>query len=239
MKRQRVQDLTVADFMARDPVWASPDDTLGDALGRMKKHDVHELPVGEKGRLAGVVTMRELMRRHNLPPTAKVSSILQPAPEVSPETKLPAAAEKLISAGFRALPVVERKRLLGIISRTDLVRALVETEALKGLLVQDYMTPNPQTVAEGDTIDRAVHVMQSLGERSVPVVDENGRLKGAVGMKDVAEFFAKPKKRERFGERAGREEKVAVEVAIRPSPSEWTGTFIGRPSSCSGTTCPA
>jgi len=31
-------------------------------------------------------------------------------------------------------------------------------------------------------------------------------------MKDVAAFFAKPKKRERFGERAGREEKVAVEV---------------------------
>jgi len=46
----------------------------------------------------------------------------------------------------------------------------------------------------------------------VPVVDKNRHLKGVVGLKDVVELFARPKVREHYGERAGREEKVGLEV---------------------------
>ncbi len=212
MPRQKVQDLAVSDFATTEVVWVSPDDDLGEVLGKMKEHDVHELPVGRKGKLEGVVTLRELMKRHSLPPTTKVSTVLVKAPEIGPDTKLPAAAEQLITTGFRALPVVRGKKLAGIISRTDLTRALAETAALEGLKVRDFMTPNPQAVSESDTIERAVHVMQSLGERSLPVVDKNRHLKGAIGMKDVTDVFARPKMRQRYGERAGTEAKVELEV---------------------------
>jgi CBS domain-containing protein len=212
MKRNKVQDLPVSAYMSTDLVTVIPDDTLGDVLGKMKSNDVHELPVLERKKLAGVVTMRELMRRRNLPPTTKVSTVLEVAPEVTPETALPEAAEKMISAGFRAVPVVKGKSLVGIISRSDIVRALVDTRALEGIAVRDFMTPNPQCVAEDDSVEHAVQLIRSLGERSVPVVDKNRRLKGVVGLKDVVELFARPKDREHFGERAGREEKVALEV---------------------------
>jgi CBS domain-containing protein len=212
MARRNVQDLTVSEYLSTDVVWAEPDDELGVVLGIMKKHDVHEVPVGRRGKVEGVVTLHELMRRHKLPPTTKVSTVMVTAPGIRSDTALPDAAEHLIMTGFRALPVVDRKKLLGIVSRTDLVRALVESESLKGLMVRDFMTPNPQAVSENDTIDRAVHVMQSLGERSLPVVDKNRHLKGAIGMKDVTELFAKPKNREHQGERAGAETKVELEV---------------------------
>lgn len=212
MARQKVQDLAVADYMTKDVVWALPDDDLGEILGKMKKHDVHELPVGTKGRLDGVVTMRELMKRHTLPPSTKVSTILETSPEITPDTPLPAAAERLIATGFRAIPVVHKKKVVGMISRTDLVRALVETEALAGLAVRDYMTPNPQCVSEDETVNRAVHLMQSLGERTLPVVDKNRRLKGAVGIKDVVELFARPKVRKQFGDYGTEKEKVEVLV---------------------------
>jgi CBS domain-containing protein len=212
MPRSGVQDLTASEYLTKEVVWAAPDDVLGDVLGRMKKYDVHELPVGRKGKLEGVVTLRELMKRHNLPPATKVSTVLVRAPEVNPDTRLPAAAEQLITTGFRALPVVKGKKLLGIISRTDLVRALVDTKALDGLKVRDFMTPNPQAIGENETIERAVHVMQSLGERSLPVVDKNRHLKGAIGMKDVTDLFARPKMRQHLGERAGSEVKVELQV---------------------------
>ncbi len=212
MPRQKVQDLAVSDFATTEVVWVSPNDELGEVLGKMKEHDVHELPVGRKGKLEGVVTLRALMQRHSLPPTTKVSTVVVKAPEIRPETKLPAAAEQLITTGFRALPVVQGKKLVGIISRTDLTRALVEADALQGLKVRDFMTPNPQAVSEDETIERAVHVMQSLGERSLPVVDKNRHLKGAIGMKDVTDVFARPKMRQRYGERAGSEIKVELEV---------------------------
>ena len=212
MKRNRVQDLPVSAYMSTDLVTATPDDTLGDVLGKMKSNDVHELPVLERKKLAGVVTMRELMRRRNLPPTTKVSTVLEIAPEITPDTALPEAAEKMISAGFRAVPVVKGKSLIGIVSRSDIVRALVDTRAVEGLSVREFMTPNPQCVAEDDTVEHAVQIMRSLGERSVPVVDKNRHLKGVVGLKDVVELFARPKVREHYGERAGREEKVGLEV---------------------------
>ena len=212
MARPKLQDLTVSDIMTKDVQWASPDDELGEVLGKMKQRDVHELPVGRKGRLEGVVTLRELMKRHSLPPSTKVSRILVKAPVIRRDTALPTAAAELITTGFRALPVVDRKKVAGIISRSDLTRALAETDSLRGLKVRDFMTPNPQAVSENDTIERAVHVMQSLGERSLPVVDKNRHLKGAIGMKDVTDIFARPKMRQRFGERAGTEAKVALEV---------------------------
>jgi len=212
MKRNRVQDLPVSAYMSTDLVTATPDDTLGDVLGKMKSNDVHELPVLERKKLAGVVTMRELMRRRNLPPTTKVSNVLEIAPEITPDTALPEAAEKMISAGFRAVPVVKGKSLIGIVSRSDIVRALVDTRAVEGVAVREFMTPNPQCVAEDDTVEHAVQIMRSLGERSVPVVDKNRHLKGVVGLKDVVELFARPKVREHYDERAGREEKVGLEV---------------------------
>ena len=212
MKRNRVQDLPVSAYMSTDLVTATPDDTLGDVLGKMKSNDVHELPVLERKKLAGVVTMRELMRRRNLPPTTKVSTVLEIPPEITPDTALPEAAEKMISAGFRAVPVVKGKSLIGIVSRSDIVRALVDTRAVEGLSVREFMTPNPQCVAEDDTVEHAVQIMRSLGERSVPVVDKNRHLKGVVGLKDVVELFARPKVREHYGERAGREAKVGLEV---------------------------
>ena len=137
MARRNVQDLRVSDFMTSEIVWASPDDELGVVLGRMKKHDVHELPVGTRGKLDGVVTMRELMKRHALPPSTKVSSVVTEAPEVTPDTPLPEAAETLITTGFRAAPVVRKRKVVDILSRTDLVRALIEADALAGLAIRE------------------------------------------------------------------------------------------------------
>src|SRR5207245_3870798 len=125
---------------------------------------------------------------------------------------LPAAAEKMISAGFRAVPVVKGKSLIGIVSRSDIVRALVDTRAVEGVSVREFMTPNPQCVAEDDTVEHAVQIMRSLGERSVPVVDKNRHLKGVVGLKDVVELFARPKVREDYGARAGRLSSAGLEV---------------------------
>ena len=224
MKRNKVQDLRVSDFMSTDLVTGAPDDTIGDILGKMKSKDIHEIPILERKKVAGVVTMRELMRRRNLPPATKVSTVMQVPPEITPETPLPEAAEKMISAGFRAIPVVKGKTLVGIISRSDIVRALVETKALEGVIARDFMTPNPQAVGEDETVEQAVQLMRSLGERTIPVVDKHRHLKGVIGMKDVVDLFARPKVREQYGEHAGREEKIVIEVkSVMRSPPVTAG----------------
>jgi CBS domain-containing protein/ribosome-associated translation inhibitor RaiA len=212
--------------MTTDLVTVAPDDTIGDALGKMKAHDIHELPVLERKKLVGVVTLRELMRRKSLPPETKVSTVLQVTPEITADTPLPEAAEKMISTGFRAIPVAKGKALVGILSRSDLIRALVETRALEGVLARDFMSPNPIAVAEDDTVEHAIQVMRSLGERTVPVVDKHRHLRGVVGMKDIADLFARPKVREQYGDRAGREEKEKVVLEV-PSVMRYPPITVG------------
>ncbi len=213
MRRSKLQDLHVRDIMSADPVTVSPDDDLGDALGKMKKHEVHELPVLRGKVLAGLVTMTGIMRRKSLPHETMVATLVQPTPEVTPDDDLPTVAEKLIQTGFRALPVVERKRLVGIVSRTDLAKAIAGLEEFDGIPVRDIMTPNPQVVPESETVEHAIRSMQGLGERSLPVVDPHGHLVGVVGIKDIQDIFARPKQRSSSGEMAG--EKVHLELQVK------------------------
>lgn len=212
MKRSRVRDLRVTDYMSRDPVTATPDETVAEVLGRMRSFDIHELPVLEGGHIAGLITMWSLMRRKDLPPATKVRTVMTPAPAVRPDDDLPTVAETMISAGYRGLPVVEKKRLLGIISRTDLTRAVADLEEFDAVRVGDVMTPNPVVVSDSETVARAAKVIQSLGERSVPVVNADGRLVGVIGLKDMATLFAEPKTRAHRGDRAGEKERLQIEV---------------------------
>ena len=213
MRRSKLQDLRVRDIMSADPVTVTPDETLGDALGKMRKHEVHELPVLHGKVLAGLITMTGIMRRKALPHETKVSTLVQPAPEVTPGDDLPTVAEKLIQTGFRALPVVDGKRLVGIVSRTDLAKVLAELDEFESVNVGDVMTPHPQTVSENESLEHAIRLMQSLGERSLPVVDPHGRLVGVVGMKDLLDIFARPKTRGSAGEMAG--EKVHLDLQVK------------------------
>lgn len=212
MKRSRVPDLRVRDYMSREPVTIAPEETVAEALGRMRARDVHELPVLEDGHLVGLLTMWSLMRRRDVPPTTKVRTLMTNAPVVGTDDDLASVAEKLIETGFRALPVVEKKRLVGVVSRTDLARAIAGLEEFDAVSVGEVMTPNPIVVPQDETVAQAAKVIQSLGERSVPVVAADGRLVGVIGLKDMAHLFAESKSRAQTGDRAGEKERMRVLV---------------------------
>ena len=213
MRRSKLQDLRVRDVMSSDPVTVTIEETLGDALGKMKTHEIHEVPVLRGKVVAGLVTMTGVMRRRTLPPETSVSTLVQPAPEVAPDDDLPTVAERMLQGGFRALPVCERKRLVGIVSRTDLARAIAEGEELGDVAVRTVMTPSPQAATEDESVEQAVRTMQSLGERSLPVVDKNGRLAGVMGHRDLQDLFARPKTRQQQGDAAG--EKVRLDIPVK------------------------
>jgi predicted transcriptional regulator len=53
---------TVADIMVREVVTAKVEDTFADCLRLMHAHGIRHLPVLEKGRLIGVISIRDLLR---------------------------------------------------------------------------------------------------------------------------------------------------------------------------------
>ena len=107
-----------------------------------------------------------------------------------------------------------RGELLGIVSRTDLVRALPRLGALvtrDDLPVEAIAGPASEIVSENDLCRQLYGRLRSLEEHPLPVVDRKGRLVGAVGIADLGRALWRPLA---GGKRDPRATRSALEVKV-------------------------
>jgi CBS domain-containing protein len=116
----------VADVMQRNAMTISPQETLAAAEAIMLREGMHQLPVVENGELVGIVSERDLRPHSGYLERTKVDAAMTySALTVAPTETALRTAQLLIERKFNALPVVENGRLVGIVSRTDLLQLLV------------------------------------------------------------------------------------------------------------------
>ncbi len=190
-----ITEILATDLMSKDPVLATPDEHLSEVIGRMKKEDVHEVLVVDDGELLGMVSYDSLIKRRGLPPTTRVSQVMNHVAHVEESWPLPEIAEATLSTGLRALPVKRGKNLVGIVSRTDLIESILKLPEVAEISVETIMSPSVVCVYENDSVSRARHVMQELDAKSIPVIDEYGLLVGVVGQKDIGPLVVQSQRR--------------------------------------------
>ena len=95
-------------------------------------------------------------------------------------------ATAMTTGHFGSLPVVDKeKRLVGIISEFDLLKALRTGKDLHKVNVGEVMTPKPVSVGEGTSTDDLMKVLEENHFIRVPVVDEENKVTGVVSRTDV------------------------------------------------------
>jgi|RhiMetdeSRZDD1v2_1073273.scaffolds.fasta_scaffold193424_2 acetoin utilization protein AcuB len=115
--------MQVSSWMSRPVHTVKPDTIAGDAVALLRRHGFRHLPVMEGDRVVGVVTDRDL---RNVAPDTRVSTIMsRPVVVVSPRTAMDKAARLLFDRRIGCLPVIEEGKLVGILTQTDAVAALV------------------------------------------------------------------------------------------------------------------
>jgi IMP dehydrogenase len=109
--------------MIADPVTLRPEQTLRDAIGLMRKHDISGLPVVVDGRAVGILTNRDLRFERNLDrPVREVMT--KDVITCDPGTDLEAAKDILQAHKIEKLLVVDREhRLKGLITFKDIQAA--------------------------------------------------------------------------------------------------------------------
>ena len=114
-----------------NPVTISPEETLRDAFGLMNKHGISGLVVVSKGKLAGILTNRDLRFAKDL--NMKVSSAMTKKLVVAPVgTSLEKAEKMLYEHRIEKLPLVDRNyRLKGLITTRDMMNTKDYPEACK------------------------------------------------------------------------------------------------------------
>jgi CBS domain-containing protein len=184
---------TAGELMTPDPITLPPDAPLSRAIGLMRSHSIHELPVLRGKSLAGMITFESIARRTNLALTTKVEHLMVLPPIVPSQTAYPDLAEQLLAAGVRAAPVTGRRgELVGVVSRTDLVRALPELGDLGRHRVEEVMSPPGLLVRDTEPVLELFARIRILEEHPLPVVDRRGRLVGAVGVADLGHVLWRP-----------------------------------------------
>ncbi|MBN1245169.1 CBS domain-containing protein [Candidatus Bathyarchaeota archaeon] len=159
-----------------------------------------------KGKYAGVIARRWVIRARLDPAATKVKSLMRPAPKVSPDVSLSRAAKLMIESGVRQLPVFEKAKLLGFVTDEDIIHGAV-TQEWGSVAVEKIMTKAPQVIDANRSVGAVLSLFREQGVSHVPVMDE-GKLVGVISIQDVIEQVFQPRQRQTLGEIVG--EKVPM-----------------------------
>ena len=131
--------IPVSQVMSGNPVTVHKDDPIRKAFDLMMEGQFRRLPVMEGRELVGIVTDRDLRRATNSPLvlhetwydeylldhiTVKACMTSDPI-TVTPQTPVEEAVTIMCERQIGGVPVVEEGKLVGIITRTDLLKLLV------------------------------------------------------------------------------------------------------------------
>jgi CBS domain-containing protein len=136
----------VADVMTRDVVTVSPSVTYDACVRLMRMHGVGALPVVERGKVLGMITMTDLVLKERRPTVREryEQTASRAAPRrrqtasqlmtrhivtVHPDTAVSAAVREMFQHRVNRLPVVDpERRLAGIVSRSDVLRMFLRSD---------------------------------------------------------------------------------------------------------------
>lgn len=130
----------LSSIMTPDPVTVNINATLPEVLDLMAKHGFRHFPVVSGNELVGIISQTDVMRLcfgnvfdhqneidHTMLELLSLEEVMMAKPTSVPlNCTVGEVAHLLIRVDFHALPVVEGKKLVGIVSTTDVIRYFLE-----------------------------------------------------------------------------------------------------------------
>jgi len=106
---------------------------------------------------------------------------------LAPDTHIDEAVETLLSTSQSDFPVTDDGRLVGLLGRNDIVRALKQMGP--DARVGQAMTTNIPVVDRASRLDEALRILQERSAPAVGVVDAAGRLAGLITSETLGEMM--------------------------------------------------
>lgn len=199
--------------MSKDLVYVSPEDTVSRIISLIEKYYLREILVLENNKLKGIVYSKDIAKKGITNPTkAKVSSlIMSPPPTLSPEQDINDAVNLISKTGLRALPVVDGRKVIGIVSLHDIVDVASKTKEFRQISAESIMSV-PETVKEDTDIGTVRMFMREKNISRIPIVDKNDKLFGVVTIFDMLKAV-KPKERLSFYSIAEKEATMDIPIS--------------------------
>jgi CBS domain-containing protein len=103
-------------------------------------------------------------------------------------------ATAITMGGFGSIPIVDQERkLIGIVSEFDLLKAIMSRKELDKVSAEEIMTREAISVTEETLSGEIIDLLQQKHLIRVPVVDKEGKLVGIVARRDILQGYLKSK----------------------------------------------
>jgi CBS domain-containing protein len=114
---------TIRDIMSADPISCRPETPLRDVVELLIENNISGVPVVEAdGTIVGVLGDRDLMKVFYEPSAHTVKSVMTPNPvTIAIDAPLVDVFDYLMSFDFRRVLIHENHKLVGLVSRADLM----------------------------------------------------------------------------------------------------------------------
>lgn len=158
--------MQVREIMSPNPTTVTLDTPVAEAFQIMKERNIRRLPVVEKGKLAGIVTMKELgeaspsrattlsiFEINYLLSKTKVKDILpkgQKVITIEADTQIEIVASIMKDNKIGGIPVMEKGKLVGIVTETDIFGSFIDILGVKrrGTRIDLEIEDRPGVLAE-------------------------------------------------------------------------------------------
>ncbi|MBP5203800.1 MAG: CBS domain-containing protein [Candidatus Methanomethylophilaceae archaeon] len=185
MLRSQIDGISVDRIMSEDFPTVSSEDRIADVLGVMRETRYQDVPVVDQGEYVGMVSYSSILRKKSVSLDAKVKGLVRNFPSVTLDMEITRIAEIVVSSNCRQLPILNGKKIVGIIERNRLIEIVRDIRALKEIKVWEIMSNPVESVKVNDLMDDALDLMIREDYRTIPVVDDQNYVTGIVGMREI------------------------------------------------------
>jgi acetoin utilization protein AcuB len=141
--------LEIERYMTTVIVVVGPNQPLSEAIRLMRLHEVRHLPVVEQGKLAGVISQRDVYLMQSLertdPSRVLVSEVMTRDPyTIEPDEQVDRVAREMVRRKIGTALVTHGPRLMGLFTASDALlalAALVEDDRIPGEEAEDEIVP--------------------------------------------------------------------------------------------------
>ena len=200
------KEMNIADIATPEYIEVDIDERLGKVRSLFERENPKGIVVTDGGEYEGIVTERQLLQSH-VEDDAKVQVMVRAnVPSVERTDGVRDVARMLVEGGTKIAPVYEGDNLWGVVTEDAILEAVLEN--LDVLTVEQIYTEEVVTLAEDDTLGKAINHLREHGISRLPVVNDGGRLTGMATTHDIMDMAVRNMSKTTRGDRSGDTERV-------------------------------
>jgi len=175
--------MKVKEIMTENPIVAELPGTRTEVLKKLVKNNVTGLPVvkADDGTLVGFVTRQDIFSKPEEEQLALV--IKRDIPTIGPNASVKDAARLMVDKQLSHLPVVEKNKLVGILTPTDLL--IVVEKDNPQITVEEIVRSPCIPIYQGAPLSVALATFRAAKVFALPVLDDDAKLVGIITDRDI------------------------------------------------------